>query len=247
MSKLSPQTLWTALINAGATPIQAAAAMGNALFESGLDPEAHAMDTNGKVSYGLWQENGKSGNNTLVTGNTAKDMVAQINFMIQRGGLKAASGTTVSEAASNFAAHYEVCQGCQAGGSQNAKRVAQALAYYAMAQSSSWTQSSGLGSAVGGALGGGSSGSSGSTDLAAAVDNTCAWSISSPKVLGVGGTPYCIFHKVGVRQLIAVGLFIGSFAIGALGVLVLLAYGLQVTRAQQKYQQVRQYVPTGKG
>jgi hypothetical protein len=117
--------LFNALRSAGAGTNQAIGMIANAVNESSLNPEADAMDSNGYRSYGLWQFNAASYPNasSLVTGNPAKDMIAQIQFLFQVGGLSAASGSTPQAAASNFAANFERCQGCGPGGAQNSSRV----------------------------------------------------------------------------------------------------------------------------
>lgn len=111
--------LFNALTSAGASKAQAIGLIANAMRESSLDPEARAMDSNGYYSNGLWQFNEASypDSSALVTGNPAKDMIAQIQYLIQVGGLRAASGSTPEQAAGNFAANFERCQGCQPNGS----------------------------------------------------------------------------------------------------------------------------------
>lgn len=230
MSPVSPQTLWNALINNGATPVQAAAALGNAYYESSFDPESNAMDTNGLRSYGLWQENGKPGASSLVTGDTLKDMQAQIVFMIQHGGLSAANQGNVVDAASQFAARYEVCTGCQPGGDQNTKRAQKAAEYMVMAQSGNWTtKGTNNPLAVGGTP---------SEDEA-----TCAWSFKYSILTGEHNV--CLLHKVAVRNLVASGLFVGMVIVGGLGALVLLAYGLKTSRAEERTREVVRYIPGG--
>lgn len=121
-----PAAIFAALIKIGASPAQAIGIMANMINESSLNPEAAAMDTNGKMSYGLVQWNAGSFPNagSLVTGHPANDIAAQVNYLAQTGGLRAASGSTGSQVASNFAANYERCVGCEPGGSQNNSRVA---------------------------------------------------------------------------------------------------------------------------
>jgi Phage tail lysozyme len=117
--------LYNALTSAGASKNAAIGMIANAMAESTLNPEADAMDTNGYRSYGLWQFNAKTypDASSLVTGNASKDMIAQIQYLFKVGGLSAATGSTPQQAASNFAAQFEKCEGCQAGGSQNNTRV----------------------------------------------------------------------------------------------------------------------------
>jgi Phage tail lysozyme len=120
--------LYNALRSAGASQNQAIAMIANAMNESSLNPEAAVRDSNGYMSYGLWQFNAASYPNasSLVTGNAAKDMIAQIQYLFQVGGLNAASGSTPAAAAGNFAANFEKCEGCEPGGAQNSERQANA-------------------------------------------------------------------------------------------------------------------------
>lgn len=120
--------LFNALRSAGASPAQAVGLIANAMNESSLDPEARAMDSNGYYSNGLWQFNEASypDSGSLVTGNPAKDMIAQIQYLIRVGGLRAASGNQPGQIAGNFAANFEGCQGCQPGGDQYNSRVGNA-------------------------------------------------------------------------------------------------------------------------
>ncbi len=116
--------LFNALRSAGASQNQAIGLIANAMAESSLNVETKHLDSNGYYSYGLWQFNQASHPtaNTLVTGNPSKDMIAQIQYLFQSGGLSAASGSTPQQVAGNFAANYEHCVGCESGGSQNALR-----------------------------------------------------------------------------------------------------------------------------
>lgn len=124
----SPQSIkgvFNALRSAGASVNAAIGIIANGINESHLDPEARAMDTNGKFSNGVWQFNEASypSSGSLVTGHPAEDLVRQVRFLAQVGGLRAASGSTPQQAASNFAANFERCAGCQPGGAQNSSRV----------------------------------------------------------------------------------------------------------------------------
>lgn len=124
----SPQSIkgvFNALRSAGASVNAAVGIIANGIAESHLDPEARAMDTNGRFSNGVWQFNEASypSSGSLVTGHPAEDLVRQIRFLIQVGGLRAASGSTPQQAASNFAANFERCAGCQSGGGENTARV----------------------------------------------------------------------------------------------------------------------------
>lgn len=126
--------IYNALTSAGASPAQAIGLIANAINESSLDPEARAMDTNGYYSNGLWMfnEQGFPSSGALVTGHPAADLIAQVKFLFQTGGLRAASGSTPEQVAGNFAANYERCQGCQSGETQYNARVANVAKVKAM-------------------------------------------------------------------------------------------------------------------
>lgn len=117
--------LFNALRSAGASQTAAIGLIANAMNESSLNPEARALDTNGRYSNGLWQFNEATypDSGSLVTGNAAKDLDAQIRYLFNHGGLNAASGSTPQQAAGNFASQFEGCAGCQPGGSQYNSRV----------------------------------------------------------------------------------------------------------------------------
>jgi hypothetical protein len=148
MSPLSPQVVYNALLSAGASTIQAIGIMANAINESGFDPEA--IGDNG-TSFGLVQQHGNYG--YLVTGNDTADLNAQIALLKQNGGFSAASGASAAEAASNFAANYEKCVGCQAGGAQNTSRTNNAATVLGWVNSGKWPQSAGSPSSGGGSTG----------------------------------------------------------------------------------------------
>jgi hypothetical protein len=148
MAGVTPRDIWETLEKAGASAVQAAGIMGNAIAESSLNPEARAMDSNGAYSNGLWQFNEASypDSRELVTGNPARDLISQVNYLFAHGGLQAASGSTVAETAGNFAASFERCQGCQSGGSQYNQRQANAAMVSNWAGTASWPASSGTAS-----------------------------------------------------------------------------------------------------
>lgn len=114
--------VYNALRSVGASPVQAVGLIANALAESGLDPEAVG---DGGTSFGLWQfhEPSYPGAHGLVTGHPANDLVAQIRFLVSHGGLGAASGSTASQVAGNFASNFERCTTCQPGGSSYQQRI----------------------------------------------------------------------------------------------------------------------------
>lgn len=137
---VTPQTIWNALLKAGATPVQAAAIMGNMRFESGLDPESGGIDSNGKWAGGLvsWNTGHYPNARGLVTGNPVADLATQIAYLIKTGALQRAQGSTPAAAASDFAARYEACKYCYPGGSQNVERQQAATAIYAAGTSGDW-------------------------------------------------------------------------------------------------------------
>lgn len=124
-SPASIKGIFNALRSAGASQNQAIGMIANAINESSLNVESKAMDSNGAMSYGLWQFNAASypDADTLVTGNPGQDLVRQIQYLFAHGGLSAANGSTPQAAAGSFAQHFEVCQGCQPGGDQYNQRV----------------------------------------------------------------------------------------------------------------------------
>lgn len=158
---VSTKDIWDALINAGASSAQAAGIMGNMQYESSFNVETglggHAIDSNGYPVYGLVSWNAASYPNAsaLVTGNPAQDLINQVKFLVQSGGLRAASGSTAAQTGGNFAANYEKCQGCQAGGSQYNMRSSAAVSIFSDAQSGKWPSGSGSPSQGGGGGGGG--------------------------------------------------------------------------------------------
>jgi hypothetical protein len=119
------KAIYNALRSGGASPIQAVGIIANAMNESSLDPEVRVRDTNGAFSNGLFQFNEASYPNSgsLVTGNRQNDIDAQVRYLIQVGGLRAASGSTPDMVAGNFAANFEKCTECAVGGAQYNSRV----------------------------------------------------------------------------------------------------------------------------
>lgn len=117
--------IYNALRSVGASPAAAIGIIANAMNESSLNPETNAMDSNGYRSYGLWQFNAATypDASSLVTGHPAQDLIRQVQYLVRVGGLRAASGSTPAQAAGNFAANFERCQGCQPGGAQYNARV----------------------------------------------------------------------------------------------------------------------------
>ena len=204
MAGVTPKDIWDALEQAGASTVQAAGIMANMISESSLDPEA--IGDNG-TSFGLVQDHGDY--SYLVTGNPAADMRAQITNMVNRGGLRAASGSTPQEVAGNFAARYEICVGCQPGGDQYNGRVANAATVSGWAASGNWPQSAGAASDQ----------ATLTSAQGAPPQATCAWQIfggvNLPIIGNVGSI--CIVSKSQVRALVGTGLVVSGFLIAGVG------------------------------
>ena len=139
---VTPADIYAALINASASPAQAAGLLGNAQAESGLNVESAGLDSNGYWSYGLFQWNAQSHPDaaTLVTGNPAADLANQVAYLARSGGLQAASGNDPGTVAANFAHNYERCAACgyQAGSGQLQVRSANATRFAQDAASGNW-------------------------------------------------------------------------------------------------------------
>lgn len=184
-----PATIWAQLLAAGASAVQAAAIMGNMMAESGLNPEAAAVDSNGYKSYGLIQWNAASYPSapSLVTGNILGDIKAQIVFLAQTGGFKAAAGSTPAEAASNFAHTYERCAACgyQGGSGQLAVRSANATKVATSASSNNWT---GITASSSAGIGASTTSSSGPDTVQGCHDRGLAMN---------GGSSSCLFSPPG--------------------------------------------------
>jgi hypothetical protein len=138
MVALSPRAIYDALIGQGASTTQAGGILANVKNESGFDPEA--IGDQGS-SFGIVQQHGNY--NYLVTGNTAADLAAQVSLLKRLGGFQAAAGSSVSEAAGNFAASYERCVGCQPGGAQWQSRVSNAATVENWITTGNWPTSAG--------------------------------------------------------------------------------------------------------
>jgi|HubBroStandDraft_1064217.scaffolds.fasta_scaffold17631_4 hypothetical protein len=233
MAGVTPKQIWDALEKAGASSVQAVGIMANAIAESSLDPEARAMDTNGYYSNGLWQFNEDSypSAGELVTGNPGRDMLAQVQFLIQNGGLQAASGTTVDETAGNFASQFERCATCTPGGTSYEQRVGNAATVAGWAATGSWPSSTGS--------------ASDTATLTAAQGQAvkqgqaeCLWAIGENGIPGtsiyvrilslgsasgnIGAGSFCIFSKSQARAMIGAGLLVGGILITAAGLAMVL-------------------------
>jgi hypothetical protein len=200
--------------------------MGNAIAESGLNPEAQSTDSNGYTSSGLWQFNAQSypGSESLVTGNPVKDLTAQVGFLAQTGGLKAATGNTPAEVASNFAANYERCQTCQAGGQSNTQRAGYAAQVAGWASSGNWPATASQASTTAQLTGAQAQGS----------DETCAWEIGFGPIAGTswltrifslgqqGGNisigSVCLLSKSQARALLSAGILVAGAGLFLFGI-----------------------------
>jgi len=236
-SSVTPKQVYTALTGAGASTTQAIGIMANAIAESALNPEAtNPSDPNGG-SFGLVQQNG-SQYASLVTGNPASDLAAQIKVVAQNGGFAAASGSTGAQAAGNFAANYERCVGCQSGGAQYNQRVANAATVEGWISSGNWPASAGSAAASTG----GSSSSSGS--VTNSTDPACAFGLSGGLPV-VGSFGVCLIKKTTLRHLVG-GLIIGGGGIvAAVGAIILAASAFQKTGALAKTADAVAVVPGG--
>lgn len=125
------QQIWTDLLNAGATPIEASGILGNVEQESSGNPEYAQPGVVGIVSwnppnYGtqltsnggaVGTVNGQQFN--LVTGNIANDIATQVAYLKATGAFQAADAATVDQSAINFQNIYErpdpnyECQSCR--------------------------------------------------------------------------------------------------------------------------------------
>jgi hypothetical protein len=226
---VTPKQVYQALLAAGASTIQAIGIMANSINESGLDPESiNHGDPNGG-SYGFVQQNGGQ-YATLVTGNPVADLAAQIKVLATNGGIAAASGTTPAQAAGNFAAKYEVCQGCQPGGAQYNSRVANAATVAGWVASGSWPTSAGSPAAQTAAAT-----SSGGSALGGTTDPACAFGIhagapglsSLPLIGSAFQADLCFIHKSTVRHMAGGLLMLAGGAVGLPGVLLLAAFSFR--------------------
>lgn len=134
------QTIYDALIFAGATPVEAAGIMGNMVQESSLNPEEQVIDSNGAYSRGLvmWNDLGAgSGVNwgQYITGNVTNDIVQQVLLLKAQGAFQKASGGDAATAAANFMNSFER-PAAATSGINNRMSAASAIAN--AAQSGSW-------------------------------------------------------------------------------------------------------------
>lgn len=194
--------------------------MGNMILESRLNPESAGMDSNGQMSYGLvqWNAGGYPNAHSLVTGHPMADMVAQIRFLAQTGGFKAAAGSTPAQAAGNFAARYERCASCAPGGQQNTTRQSQAQTVAGWAQQGNWPAS--LGSASDTATLTAAQQAQGSAECAWMVGGTfpvIPFGIYSQTITG------CVLSKSQLRAGEGVALIVSGAQVMLFGILLLLS------------------------
>lgn len=238
MAGCGPKDIYDALIAVGASSVQAIGIMANGIAESNLNPETAAMDSNGHMSYGMQQWNTASYPNaaSLVTGNCAADIKAQVKFLALTGGFTAASpdgAGTPAQAAGNFAANYERCKGCQAGSTYPngwSTRVANAATVAAWASSGKWPSSAGSGG------GGGGGGATLTADVTS--DTGCLWQLGGAHIgliLGHGPSlpSYCVLSKSEVRAMIGGALMVGGALIALPGLFMLAAFSFRRSGAQQ--------------
>jgi hypothetical protein len=218
---VSPLQVYQALTAAGFSTVQAIGVMANGIAESGLHPEAAVMDSNGYMSYGIWQFNAGSYPNAaaLVTGNCTADLAAQVGQVKASASGQALSGTTAAQVAGNFAQYFEKCATCQPGGTSYNQRVADAGDVAQWASSGNWPASAGSLSP------GGSSSSSAD----------CAFGPDLPLV----GT-VCLVKKTTIRHAAGVMLMAAGGLAGSLGVVLMAAFAFRASGAQRAVVQTAQ-------
>jgi hypothetical protein len=211
-ASVTPKDVWDGLLSAGASAVQAAGIMGNWISESGLDPESvNPGGPQDGVGIAQWQTTDYP-DVPMPTGNPARDLVSQITFFTQTGGLQAAQGTTPQEVAASVAENYERCASCAAGGQQNAARQSQA------GQVASWAAGGSWPSSLGGAT---TTATLTSAEVAqqGQAQASCAWSIGWGGIPGtswlsdlfggggnVGGGEICLLSKPQARAVIGTAL-----------------------------------------
>lgn len=141
------EAVFSYLTGQGMSPIAAAGIIGNMKAESGLDPESHAIDSNGYQSSGLVQWNAKSypDSPSLVTGNASADLAAQLAYLTKdinaspnlETSLNAAQ--TPSQAAQIWASLFERCAACQGNTAEVAGREQLATGFLAYAMTYGFT------------------------------------------------------------------------------------------------------------
>ena len=230
MAGVTPRQIYQALINAGASTTQAIGIMANGIAESGLNPEA--VGDQG-TSFGIWQQHGGQ-YSTLVTGNPAADMQAQVRVVARNGGFAAASGANGAQAAGNFSARYERCTTCQPGQSSYNQRVANAATVAGWVSSGKWPTSAGSATAA-------AAGGAGSTSNSA--DPTCAWGFSGSLV--VTSVNICVVKKTTLRHLVGGLVMVAGGSVVLVGAVILAASAFQRSGAQRAVSNAVGMVPGG--
>jgi hypothetical protein len=233
-SACGPKAIYLELTSQGFSTVQAIGVMANGIAESGLRPETRVMDSNGRYSNGIWQFNEASYPNSgsLVTGNCAADIRSQVGFLKSVVSGSALAGSTGAEVAGNFAANFERCQGCQQGSNGRngwSTRVAHAATVEGWVSSGNWPAG---GAGVTGAGGG-------SSATLAASGSRC--------LIGGGTLVPCFLSASEARGMIG-GLCIAAGGlIGAVGLVVIVAFGLQRSNAAGAAAGIAAVVPGGQG
>jgi hypothetical protein len=193
------------------------------------------IDSNGARSNGLWQFNEVSypDSGKLITGNCAADIQQQVGYLKAHVSGQALNGSTGAEVASNFAANFERCQGCQGGGASNAERTANAATVQGWISSGAWPTSSA-------GISGGSSGG-GNVLTSTITTGTCVIPLNIP----VAGQ-FCLLSKGQARGVLGVLLMIAGGLLLVPGVLVLAAAGLERTGAGAAASKAAGAVPVGR-
>jgi hypothetical protein len=234
----TPKGIYTALTGAGFSTTQAIGVMANGLAESGLNPEANVVDSNGYRSYGIWQFNAKSYPNAsgLVTGNCSADIDAQIGLLKASVSGQALAGSTPAQVAGNFAQYFERCATCQPGGASNTQRVANAGIVAGWVSSGKWPTS------AAGLSGSGSSSAAAGTggEGSAATGSACLVQFPGVSLGPVGSVgSFCIFSKGEARGLIGGMLLLAGGGLFVIGALILAAGAFQRSGAAGAVARVR--------
>lgn len=209
-----PEAIYTALLAAGFSTIQAIGAMANAINESRLNPETPPGD--GGHSWGLWQFNDQSYPDAPhPTGNCAQDITRAVAYLKSHVSGSALSGSTGAEVAGNFAANFERCVGCQPGGAQFSSRVANAATVAGWIASGNWPSSGGSGS-----IGSGASGGSGGTLATQAVTLTAS---STRCLVGGSGVIPCLLDASQARGIIGGLCLLAGGLVFGVGVILVVA------------------------
>lgn len=208
---VTPKDIYLALTKAGASTTQAIGIMANMMNESGLNPEAiNPAGPQSGVGLVQWQTTDYPHAATLVTGNPEADMRAQVNYLAVTGGFKAAQGTTAGQAAGNFAANYEKCATCQAGGQQFRARVENTLTIAGWIAAGKWPHATANPHAAGDV----------STSAGPGSTPDCAWKIDLNVPL-IGGN-FCIITKSELRGIAGLALMVAGGAVALAGLAVLM-------------------------